>query len=50
MRLPMDRRIAMHAVAVGDAWLLIGNNHRNAALLIKRDKHAPFHCDADDGT
>jgi hypothetical protein len=24
----------MHAVAVGGAWLLIGNNHHNAALLI----------------
>jgi hypothetical protein len=30
----MDRCIAMHAVAVGDAWLLIGNNHHNAARLL----------------
>jgi hypothetical protein len=26
----------MHAAAVGDAWLLTGNNHHDAALLICR--------------
>jgi hypothetical protein len=45
----MDRRIAMHAVAVGDAWLLIGNNHHNAAQLISVINTRRFIAMPDDG-